>query len=1196
MRLRGQVPPRFRRVAAGLAAGVLGATGFLGAGTALLATPAAADTPAGAQAGARAAVVPAPVVRDGGTSVRAAASCWEIIQGFPGRPSGVYWLQTPQLVAPQQFWCDMTTDGGGWVLVGRGRQGWSWTHNGQGQASAVRTTATGPAAFAPAALPAATIDGLLGGARVDALSDGIRVVRAKDAAGATWQELRLRTTNRANWSWSFGGGLLVSQVVADGVPYAGGSTQSWTTSNNQQYLRITTTDQAVHNYQRGFAYGTQIAGANDATSYLWQYSTEKMAIPFSQIFVRPKLTSPTYPAIAPAGTAATTVRALMGNLTQATPWGVTGVVGGGTGELNMEVEDIAFVGRRAFVGGKFQYVQKGRTPAAGEKVEQSYLAAFDVSTGEWIPTFRPVLNGMVWSLAVTPGGKLVVGGEFTSVNGEANTQSLASIDPITGAVDATWHAPVAASATTTNVRGLDVQGGWLYVGGRFTSIAGGGSSLGASMTLSDAARVSLVDGRPDPTWKPHFDGTIYELDASSRGDRVYYVGVFANVNFTPSANEAAVSTEPGAPLITGLNAWLPSIGSGTKTYQQTILENGNDVWQGGSQHILTRYSRDTYAAENSSITRNGGDFQALAEVDGVIYGSCHCIHYAYSGTTNYGTPVPNAQDVNNIRFMGAWDAATGAYLPEFYVAGLEGRQDQGPWALRKDPDGCLWFGGDLIQGSYKGSSYQWLGAFGKLCPRDTTAPTAPASLTASVATGGTAVSLSWGAAADASAVSYEILRDDRVVATTTGRTWTDTEPRLPSTYWVRAVDAGGNRSASTAGALLEAPDVTPPTVAVTSPAAGAPVYGPVPVTVDAADDRAVTRVDLLVDGVVVGSSTQAPFTITWTSSSAGGHTLAARARDAAGNTTDSAPVVVTVPADSIAPSAVGGLVVTGTTSTTVTLGWDAATDDRAVAGYTVSRDGVALPGLVTGTSLTDVGRLPGTTYGYSVHAVDAAGNAGPESAAVSATTPADTAVVAADAFTGADGSAWAAPWATSVASGSATVTAGAGDLTVQDVAGAYARAQLGTTTATSVADGELLLSYHWNQTGPSAYLNVWVRGSGGWQNGYRPKTGYGLQLSSSSGTASVMRNVAGTLTTLRTVTGAQVVGTGKQWLRLRTVGTTVQFRIWPDGTTEPATWADTETDGGVTTAGQVFVSVNRGTSNVGIKTVSLDDVTLRRLG
>jgi len=59
---------------------------------------------------------------DGLTQETAAGSCWEVKQNEPEAQIGVYWLVTPQLVAPQQFYCDQTTDGGGWVLIGRGRE------------------------------------------------------------------------------------------------------------------------------------------------------------------------------------------------------------------------------------------------------------------------------------------------------------------------------------------------------------------------------------------------------------------------------------------------------------------------------------------------------------------------------------------------------------------------------------------------------------------------------------------------------------------------------------------------------------------------------------------------------------------------------------------------------------------------------------------------------------------------------------------------------------------------------------------------------------------------------------------------------------------------------------------------------------------------------------------------------------------
>ena len=64
------------------------------------------------------------VVGDGTTAATAGASCWGIKQQVPASTSGTYWLNTAALERPQQFSCDMTTEGGGWVLVCRGRQGW----------------------------------------------------------------------------------------------------------------------------------------------------------------------------------------------------------------------------------------------------------------------------------------------------------------------------------------------------------------------------------------------------------------------------------------------------------------------------------------------------------------------------------------------------------------------------------------------------------------------------------------------------------------------------------------------------------------------------------------------------------------------------------------------------------------------------------------------------------------------------------------------------------------------------------------------------------------------------------------------------------------------------------------------------------------------------------------------------------------
>jgi len=91
-------------------------------------------------------------------------------------------------------------------------------------------------------------------------------------------------------------------------------------------------------------------------------------------------------------------------------------------------------------------------------------------------------------------------------------------------------------------------------------------------------------------------------------------------------------------------------------------------------------------------------------------------------------------------------------------------------------------------------------------------------------------------------------------------------------------------------------DSTPPTASITAPAANASVSGTVNVAVNATDDRAVARVDLLVDNVVGGSATASPYTIAWDSTKVvnGAHNLVARAYDGASNSGESSIVTVLV--------------------------------------------------------------------------------------------------------------------------------------------------------------------------------------------------------------------------------------------------------------------------------------------------------------
>jgi len=86
-----------------------------------------------------------------------------------------------------------------------------------------------------------------------------------------------------------------------------------------------------------------------------------------------------------------------------------------------------------------------------------------------------------------------------------------------------------------------------------------------------------------------------------------------------------------------------------------------------------------------------------------------------------------------------------------------------------------------------------------------------------------------------------------------------------------------------------------------------------------------------------------------------------------------------------APTALTAVFNTGTSA--IDLSWTAATDNVAVTGYEVFRDGAATAiGTTTGTTFSDSGLAPDSTHSYAVVAVDAAGNRSALSNTASATT------------------------------------------------------------------------------------------------------------------------------------------------------------------------------------------------------------------
>jgi glucose/arabinose dehydrogenase/chitodextrinase len=117
-----------------------------------------------------------------------------------------------------------------------------------------------------------------------------------------------------------------------------------------------------------------------------------------------------------------------------------------------------------------------------------------------------------------------------------------------------------------------------------------------------------------------------------------------------------------------------------------------------------------------------------------------------------------------------------------------------------------------------------------------------------------------------------------------------------------------------------------------------------------------------------------------------------RATDAAGNFSAYSPIAQAttqgVP-DTTPPSVPTGLNGTGTSISQINLSWTASTDNVAVTGYKIYRNGTQI-GTSATNSFQDTGLTVNTSYTYAVSAFDAANNNSAQSATATASTLPDT--------------------------------------------------------------------------------------------------------------------------------------------------------------------------------------------------------------
>jgi hypothetical protein len=180
------------------------------------------------------------------------------------------------------------------------------------------------------------------------------------------------------------------------------------------------------------------------------------------------------------------------------------------------VQAIAVKGSTVFLGGSFTKV--------GGKGHQR-LAAVDATTGTPIATYKPTIDAEVLTLALA-GSDVYAGGMFTTVNG-ATHDYIVALNTSTGATD-----PAFAGSADNGVLAstMSADGTKLVIGGNFTHVDGS--------SQNHIAAVSPTTGATLP-WATHTSYGIVALAADASGIYAAGAGTGGNfAAFSPSTGSS----------------------------------------------------------------------------------------------------------------------------------------------------------------------------------------------------------------------------------------------------------------------------------------------------------------------------------------------------------------------------------------------------------------------------------------------------------------------------------------------------------------------------------------------------------------------------------------------------------------------------------------------------------------------------------
>ena len=418
-----------------------------------------------------------------------------------------------------------------------------------------------------------------------------------------------------------------------------------------------------------------------------------------------------------------------------------------TNQLRAMVRDLEEFEGHMYVAGKFQDV----IAPNGLATRQPYLARFDLETGEWDQTFRPVVDDIIYSIEITNDGRLFVGGEMDGGAVLYNARSGARIDSFDPQITNSWGPPA--------VFDVEVIADQVYLGGDFTEAQG--------TDLSNLARVDANSGALDESWTPTADfdtetplfagSLVFAIEVDASRNRVYLAGKFGGVNGNDAASYFAVVRPSDGALVPGLAqglpAGIPSHRDGYSMWMEDVQFDGNRVYVGGNGHQTMTLRASDLAPLSTIYTNNGvgqrvtgGDTQVIHVGETTVWAGCHCwssvgpfelgsyvngddgvmVEAEYEEwVADFATTNPFGQQDVNAGY--GFDRVTGELSPfTFDLAG-----QAGAYAIVEDSLGRLWLGGQFTNVASNGRTVNGLVRFS--VPGQPAAPVEPAPSTGGAA-------------------------------------------------------------------------------------------------------------------------------------------------------------------------------------------------------------------------------------------------------------------------------------------------------------------------------------------------------------------------------------------------------------------------------------------------------------------------------